>query len=329
MTKIGIISFAHMHASGYARSLRELPQGQLAGIWDDDSQRGQKMAEKLSSRFYPSLDDLLAADIQGVIITSPNADHRQHAEAAARAKKHILSEKPIASTLEDAQAMIDAAKEAGVHLGTAFPCRHILAAKRLKELVAGGDLGEILAVKGTNRGTMPGGWFTQREKSGGGAVMDHTVHIADLLRFLLEDEVKTVYAEVDNKFYNMDIDDCGTLILEFNRGTIGSHDPSWSKPNKAYPTWGDVTLKIVGTEGTVEMDSLRQRIEVYSDEKIKTVWNFWGESSGLAMVADFISAIEEDREPAATGFDGLKALEVALAAYKSAETGEPVELPLK
>ena len=135
--------------------------------------------------------------------------------------------------------------------------------------------------------------------------------------------------EVDNKFYDVDIDDCGTLILEFNRGTIGSHDPSWSKPKKAYPTWGDVTLKIVGTEGTVEMDSLRQRIEVYSDEKIKTVWNFWGESSGLAMVADFISAIEEDREPAATGFDGLKALEVALAAYKSAETGEPVELPLK
>jgi len=318
-----------LHASGYARSLNELPQAELAGIWDEDSQRGQKMAEKLSSRFYPSLDDLLVTDIQGVIITSPNADHRQHAEAAARAKKHILSEKPIASTIEDAQAMIDAAKAAGVHLGTAFPCRHIPAAKRLKELVASGDLGEILAVRGTNRGTMPGGWFIEREKSGGGAVMDHTVHIADLLRFLLEDEVKTVYAEIDTKFYDMDIDDCGTLILEFNRGTIGSHDPSWSRPNKAYPTWGDVTLKVVGTQGTVEMDSLRQRIEVYSSEKIKAVWDYWGESSGLAMVADFVSAIQEDREPAATGLDGLKALEVALAAYKSAETGEPVELPLK
>jgi predicted dehydrogenase len=116
---------------------------------------------------------LLAAS-DAVIICSENVHHRALTLMAAQAGKPVLCEKPLATTPDDARAMVDACNSANVPLFTAFPCRFSPAFQTLKEAAHRGDLGEILAVRGTNRGKCPGGWFVDLALSGGGAVMDHT-----------------------------------------------------------------------------------------------------------------------------------------------------------
>lgn len=325
--KIGIISFAHMHAYGYATSLLQMPDVELVGIADDDPERGRKMAETFKTRYF-AVDDLLALpDLDGVIICSENAKHRMFTEAAAKAGKHVLVEKPIATTIEDAEAMIRVCAEHCVNLQVAFPVRFEPSVRRLKELVDSGQLGRLIAIKASNHGRMPGGWFIDRQLSGGGAVMDHTVHVVDLIRWIFNTEITEVYAEVGTLIHDIDIDDCGLLSMQLANGAFVTLDPSWSRP-EAFPTWGDVTMKVIATKGIVELDAFRQRINVYSNDFGHRYFS-WGEDSNYYLIREFIDSIREKRQPQVTGMDGLRALEVALEAYESAVRGEAVKLRLE
>ncbi|MEH7301351.1 Gfo/Idh/MocA family protein [Neobacillus drentensis] len=323
--KIGIISFAHMHAHSYANSLAAMDHVELFGISDENEERGKEAAAKYHTRYYKNYHDLLAEEIEAVIICTENVKHTEVAIAAAEAKKHILCEKPLATTVEDAWKMIETCKQHGVKLQTAFPVRYNPPVKRVKQMIDTGELGRIVAIRGTNRGQNPGGWFVDKKKSGGGAVLDHTVHVIDLMRWFMDSEVREVYAEVDTKFSDIPIDDCGLLTLEFENGVFASHDPSWSRC-KTFPTWGDVTLEIIGTQGTTRMDAFAQNLILYSDQKNKVSHEFWGNDMDCGLLEDFVRCIREDREPSITGYDGLKAMEVALAAYKSATIKEPVKI---
>jgi len=329
--KFGIISFAHMHAYSYARALREIPGVALAGIADADAERGKAAAARFQTEYYPDYNELLAKDIDAVIICSANADHKEHAVAAARAKKHILCEKPISISVADAQAMIDAASEAGVVLQTAFPVRHCGPVRQLKAVVEQGKLGEIIAINGTNHGKMPPGWFLDPAKAGGGAVMDHTVHVADLIRWICKTEFTEVYAEVDTLLHDVGIDDCGMLTMQLASGAICSLDPSWSRPD-AFPTWGDVTMQVIGTKGVASLDAFRQVGMVYvspGGSSGGSVYEYgWGNDADKEMVEAFIKAVKGEPNEGASGLDGLKAMEVALAAYESAKRTAPVKLPL-
>lgn len=322
--KIGIISFAHMHAYSYANALINQDDVEIAGIYDDNHERGKEAASQFNSHFHHSIDDLLATDIDAVVVTSENIYHREHVTLAADAKKHILCEKPIATTIEDAQAMIEICEKNDVLLQTAFPVRFSSAILRAKSIIEENEIGDILAVKGTNRGTNPGGWFNDKELSGGGAVIDHTVHVIDVLRWILKSEVTEVYAEIDHLISPKPIDDCGILTMEFDSGLFATLDCSWSR-NEAYPTWGDVTLEIVGTEGTLSVDAFAQKINIYNNDS-GVNWSFWGDDMNDHLVADFVEAVRENRPASITGEDGLKAVEVALKAYESSKKKEPVNL---
>lgn len=322
--KVGILSFAHMHAYSYAHSLKAHPGAQFVGVWDADATRGQKAAAEFEARFFPTVPALLA-EVDAVIICSENVHHAPLAIEAARAGKHILCEKPLATTVADAQAMIAAAREAGVQLMTAFPCRYSPAVQRAKAAVAEGKLGRILAIKGTNRGTNPGGWFVQKELSGGGAVMDHTVHVVDLMRWFLGAEVENVYAEAATRFADQETDDCGTLAMRFDSGTFATLDPSWSRP-KAYPTWGDVTMEIVGTNGTLTLDAFAQNLLLYNNDALKAQNLHWGSNMDTGLVDAFVTAVSTGQPVPITGEDGLAAMAVALAAYRSTEEQRTVKL---
>jgi len=125
MAKIAILSFAHMHAYSYAACLNEHPGATLVGIWDDDVKRGRAAAKQFGTKFVADLDALLAGEVEGVIVCAENVQHRALVERAARAGKWILCEKPLATTVTDAKAMVAACKKAKVGLGTAFPCRFV------------------------------------------------------------------------------------------------------------------------------------------------------------------------------------------------------------
>lgn len=323
--RIGILSVAHMHCASYAQALIADPDAELVGLADADAVRGREAAAAFGTAFYPSEAALLDAGLDGVIVTSENVHHRRLVETAARSGvRAILCEKPLATTLEDARAMIAACDAAGVRLATAFPCRYSPAYRRLKEQVQSGAGGDVLAIRGTNRGSMPGGWFTDRALSGGGAVIDHTVHVADLNRDLLGREATEVYAEIGSGFYHQDWDDTGFLTITYEGGVFATLDTSWSRP-KTYPTWGDLTMQVVGTNGVLDLDMLAQSLTHYDDRAGRISWPHWGSGTDAGLVADFLKLCAGEDAPAlATGEDGLRALAVALAAYQSAERGAPV-----
>ena len=330
MTRIGMLSVAHGHAGSYAACLARIDGVELVGIADEDAARGQAFAERFGTRFFADDEALLGEGLDGVVICSENSRHRPLVELAASHTRHILCEKPIATTVEDAQAMIDQCAVAGAKLQIAFPVRFVPSIMSLKQMMEQQALGRVYSLKTTNHGSMPGGWFVDKARSGGGAVIDHTVHVIDLLRWFFGAEVTEVYAEVGTDLLhpNLGIDDAGLLSFTLSNGAYGTLDTSWSRP-KAFPTGGDVTIEVVGERGWIRLDAFKQQFAVYSNQSDRAQWVGWGSNMDQGLVSDFIEMIRLGREPSITGLDGLRALEVALAAYRSAETGAPVSLPMR
>jgi len=327
MVKAGVLSFAHMHAGGYAHGLKLLKNVDFVGFWDDNEERAKKVSEIIQKPWFRDIDELLSK-VDAVVVTTANVHHKEVTIKAANAKKHVMCEKPISVSMEDAQAMIDVCKKNNVKLMTAFPCRFSPAVMRAQQLVADGKLGDIIAIAGTNRGSMPGGWFVDKALSGGGAVMDHTVHVADLIRWFTGANFTEVYAEIDKKFHpELECDDCGTLSMKMEKNIICSLDPSWSRNPKYYPTWGDVTMRILGTKGAVNVDMFNQKFNLYSIKDTSMRYQYWGSNTDAGLVASFIDSVENDKPVFISGEDGMAAMELALGAYKSAETGKPIQLP--
>ncbi|MFP4192682.1 MAG: Gfo/Idh/MocA family protein, partial [Candidatus Hydrogenedentota bacterium] len=326
MAKIGIMSFAHLHGDFYAGCVVANPDAELTAVWDDNVQRGQDAAQRYGTAFIEDMDEFLKQGLDGVIITSENMKHRQMVEKAAEAGLWILCEKPLSPTVEDCQAMVDVCKKAGVGLGIPYPCRHVPALKEVKKQIDSGALGKIFAVSCTNNGQFPGGWFGDESLSGGGATMDHTVHVADLLRWYTGKEFTKVYCENGNLLRSgLGTDDIGVMHMEMEGGIAISHIASWSRVD-SFPTWGDVTLEIVAENGVIEVDAFNQKVDVYNDDDVKAQWVGWGMDPNGGIVADFVASIAEKRDPIATGMDGLKSVAVTVAAYKSARTTEMVEV---
>jgi predicted dehydrogenase len=324
-TRIGILSAAHGHIHSYLACLRNRRDVTVVGLYDDDIVRGRQAAEQHKIEFFASADELLDQQLDGVIVCAENAKHRPMVERATGHTDAILCEKPIATTVADAQAMIDACARTGARLQIAFPVRFAPPIQWLKQTLAEGSLGTVYAVQTTNHGGTPGRWFIDRQLAGGGAVMDHTVHVIDLLRWFWQTEVTEVYAEIGYGVLHpgLAIDDVGLLSFTLANGVYGTLDTSWSRP-ASYPTWGDVKIEVTGENGVLYVDAFRQQLAVSSEQSGKTHWHTWGSDMDQGLIDDFVTMIQSGRTPSITGEDGLRALEVALAAYRSAETGQPV-----
>src|SRR3712207_4618997 len=175
--KVGVVSFAHIHAPPYASVLSSLDAADFVGIADDDASRGPEAAGRFGVRFFEDAQGLFEA-VDAVVVCSENSNHARDAVAALESGVHVLCEKPISTTVEDAWAMIQTSADTGRQLRTAFPVRYLPAVGQAREIVRAGGPGGVLAVNGTSHGRIPGGWFSDPEMAGGGAVMDHTVSTA-------------------------------------------------------------------------------------------------------------------------------------------------------
>jgi len=329
--RIGIMSFAHLHAEGYINNLRNAPDVEMIGFSDTDTERGKHFANFFGARWFPTHESLLAEKPDGVVVCSENANHRELVEMAAQAGAHVLCEKPIEVTLPDAEAMRQVCKANQVNFMTAFPARFMPSAVGMKAVLDRGDLGPIYGLNGINHSEIPRAhraWFAQKALAGGGAAIDHTVHLVDLLRWFFGCEIVEVYAEIDNLFYpgEVDVDTAGIVLLTLENGVIASVDCSWSRPTY-YPRWGHLKFEVVGENGFAVVDALAQHLTVYSKSAPRNpIWVGWGSDSNQAMINEFAASIREGRQPSVGWRDGYEALRVALACYESAEQGQPVTL---
>jgi predicted dehydrogenase len=327
--RIGIMSFAHHHAEAYIRNLSTIPDMELIGVADDDHQRGRSIAQKNGVPYF-FYEDLLSSKPDGVIICSENSKHRLMVEMAADAKVNVLCEKPLATSVSDARAVVTACERAGVLLMTAFPMRFSAPLLEVKARIDAGDFGGVYCFNATNQGELPSKhrkWFVDKQLAGGGALMDHTVHLVDIMRWYLNSEVSEVYAQTNQIFHagEVDVETGGLELITFQNGTFATIDASWSRPSY-WPTWGGLTFEMITERGAVVVDAFRQNLTVYSHTWQRANFMHWGSDSNQAMLNEFVTAIREDRSPVVTGWDGYRAVEVTMAAYESANSGIPVQL---
>ncbi len=328
--KIGIMSFAHHHAEAYISNLRAIPGVQVCGIADEDPIRGQQFAKAHGVSYFASYEALIASKPNGVIICSENSKHLPLVEMAAAAKINVLCEKPIATTVADANAIVDACARAGVLLMTAFPMRFSTPLLEVKARLDAGELGQVFCFNGTNQGELPTkhrAWFADPILAGGGALIDHTVHLVDIMRWYLGSEAVEVYAQTNKIFHanEVEVETGGLEMITFQNGVFASIDTSWCRP-PYWPTWGGLTFEMVTERGAVLVDGFKQNITIYSHANQRPIWQYWGSDMNQAMINEFVCAIRENREPSVTGVDGLRAVEVVSAAYESARVGQPVKI---
>lgn len=322
---IGIMSFAHIHATSYADAIRRIPSATLTAIYDTDLSRGQQASTAYDVPFFADITQFLANPIDVVLVCSENVLHKEMVIAAAKAKKHILCEKPIATTIEDAEEMIAACEENGVKLSIAYPVRYSAPICDLKKAIDAGELGDIVAIRSTNRGQNPGGWFIDEQLAGGGAVLDHTVHMVDIMRWYLDSEAMEVSAFANRYFTELDTDDAGIMTIVFENGVVASHDASWSRFPQ-FPTWGDVMIEVIGTKATRKVDVFNEKLNVYSKDQKSLTHLYSGNDTDFDLIVDFLKAIENKQNPLISGYDGLKSLEIALKAYASNDAKKAVTL---
>lgn len=327
---VAIVGCAHQpHAWSYARALTSAPSARLMAVFDEDPALGRSVADDFGAPVTGDLDELLASrELDAVVVCSPTAQHRRHVEAAASAGCHVFSEKPIATTLGDARAMITACRDAGVQLHVAFVCRFLPHVRSIKKAMDSGSLGEVIGLRAGNRGRPPlpphyPAWITQPHESGGGALIDHSVHLTDLVRHLTGREVASVAAETGTLLWGADVEDCALLSLVLDNGAVAGLDPSWSVP--ANNPWDyDFFLRLVGTRGSADLDDLAESVRIVSGRMADGLrLAGFADDPDAEMIGTFCASVRQGRllEPSASGEDGLRALEIALAGYASASNG--------
>jgi predicted dehydrogenase len=328
--KIGILSFAHLHAEAYIQNLRAIDGVEVIGLADDDEQRAEYFARLFGVHRFRTYEELLEARPEGVIICSENSRHLPLVKMAAEVGAHVLCEKPLATTVRDAEEIVRVCRQAGVLSMTAFPMRFSTPLLEVKNRLDAGELGQVYCFNSSNQGELPKkhrAWFVDKALAGGGAIMDHTVHLVDVMRWYLGSEVSEVYAVANRIFHadEVEVETGGVVWVTFENGVFATIDCSWSRP-PYWPSWGGLSFEMVTSRGAVWVDAFRQNLTVFTHTLQRPYWAFWGSDPNQAMIEGFIQAIREQRPPRVSGEDGLRAVEVVEAAYQSVSSGQPVRL---
>ncbi|MFJ6572542.1 Gfo/Idh/MocA family protein [Streptomyces sp. NPDC091292] len=338
--KVGVLSFAHVHAGGFARLLAGMDGVEVRAA-DPDTDlaapgevRGRAFAEEIGVDYAATYEELFAWGPDKVVVCSENVRHRPLVELAAAHGVDVLCEKPLATTDEDGAAMVAACRAAGVRLAVAHPVRFSPAYRAVRDAVRSGAAGRVLTVSGANNGYMPAGarrWFGDPALAGGGALMDHTVHLADLLDDLFEaSSAEEVYAQVNNLLYEGEVaaETAGLITVRYANGAVATIDCSWSQP-RHHPAWGGLQMQVIGERATVEMDAFDQKVHGFSETARTPVELPYGVDLDALMLREFLFGPPVPTSgsiPVTDGDAGLRSLRIVTAAYESARTGRSVRV---
>lgn len=325
--RFAVVSYAHMHAWSYTRAIKELEaEGKaiLEAVYENNADRLRRVQETYKPRrAYSDFEKLMAeGGFDAAVVASENAKHITYALPLIRAGVHVIVEKPITTTIKDAVEMVNEADRRGVKLQVAFVMRYHDAVVEARNRV--NELGSIKAITATNHGTCPYDWFVDPELAGGGAMMDHIVHVADLIRWFTGKEFDIVYASVGKNIRpELKVEDNALILAKLSDGTPVSIDSSWSR-HDTWPIWGDVYMRILGERGVLTINAFNQNISLADSKGFH--WVGYGPDADKNMIEDFIEVVTRNKQPRASGLDGLRALEVVVAAYKSWREGRPVKI---
>ncbi len=311
------------------RAVAEQPDGVLRGIFSSSAERAQAYAEEYGfATSYASLEECLADDaVDAVYISTTNELHASQAIAAARAGKQVLCEKPLATSIEDAEAIGCACKEAGVVLGVNHHLPNAATHRVVRGLIERGELGELRAVRVFHARWLPPDlqtWRTNDVGAGAGVILDVTVHDAALLRFLLAEPIATVIAESSRQGLGArGIEDAVMGVMVSASGVpIGFHD-AWTVAHAG------TGLEVHGSEASVfARESMTSQplgeVVLRRGDQVSHVELPDREDLYVRAVRRFHETVRGEATPVVSGAGGIEALRVALATAEAARTGQRV-----
>lgn len=309
-----------MHVYSYVECLNALGVS-IVTVYDNEKGRANEFGSYHQMQVSQSLEEFFSYNFDTVLICSENANHLQDCLIAAKHGKHVIVEKPMALTVEEADRMIQATDENGVKLMICHPVRFTETMRQLKQNIEKGNIGELHGINSTNHGKNPGGWFVNKALSGGGALVDHTIHIADLLNWLFEVKVQSMTAYESTVRKDLSVEDSGLIHGTFTNGAVFSIDTSWNRPEN-YPVWGDAILAITSSKGSTNVDGFGRRSTIYSEEESGLQWDFFEEDMDMAMMKEFVHAIKEDLSSPVDGYAGRYTVEMFNMAYDAIQRDE-------
>ena len=288
--------------------------------------RDQARAKEYCRRFggvgcFGSYAQAAADDrVDALYICTPHHLHRQHCELGIQHGKHVLVEKPLAHSLEDASAIVRAAVSAGVTLMVAENVRYMAQVRKCRELVADGAVGTVRFIQFHEEFPFrPGGWRSREALNGGGVLIDGGIHKVHFMRYLAG-EPETVYAaELPRAMSGQEGEDGMVVLLRWPNGAAGMLNHSWTAGSPKPPE-----VRITGTQGNISFGVGSGQLALEGNGK-EELFQFPPDYRGIpAMVRDFIASVQGRREGETSGLEGLKDLALVLAAYESARNGEVV-----
>lgn len=326
-------------AVAQARHLPEYaanPHAEIAGILDFNQARAQELCERYGGKAYASLEDALAdGAVDAVSVCTPNVTHAEYTIKALEAGKHVLVEKPMALNLNETRAMMEAQKRSGRTLMLGHNQRLVKAHVKAKELLKSGAIGDPLFFQCNFKHAGPetwsadpgaATWFFRKDKANFGVMGDLGAHKIDLIRFLTDSEIQSVFANMmtlDKKQPDgslIELEDNAVCMFNMQNGLPGIMNFSWTNyggednGSTIYGTKG--VMKIFGDYVDDIVLEMRDGVQVkYSVGAIQTNQN----QTKSGVIDEFIASILENREPIVTGIDGHNTLAVIEAAMRSAQ----------
>jgi predicted dehydrogenase len=335
-------------AINHVVALQQIEGVEVQAVVDVDADRARLFADRFGVPMaFTDLDEMLASGLEAVTVCTPHSAHEAGVIAAAAHGVHVLCEKPMALSLDEADRMITATESAGVWFGVVFQRRFWPPAQRIRRAIDEGALGTpivggVVARFNRDAAYYAEPWRGRLDAEGGGVLMTQAIHHIDLLQWFMGPAVR-VSGRVANLAHGelIEVEDGASAIVEFASGGLATVQAGTTfNPGLGAQVW------VSGSNGqTVSLIEFPEGVGVTDvwtlpgEEEYATVYRRGG-TFDIALseihrslvpfhaqqIEDFVSAIREDREPAVTGREAVKSLEIVQAIYRSSHAGSPVEL---
>jgi predicted dehydrogenase len=298
----------------HARGVVAYPGAELVAVANHREKSARALAERYGispvTTDWRSLTD--RDDLDAVVVATPNTLHAEQSIAFLEAGKHVLVEKPMAVSVAECDAMIDAAARGGASLMVAHCWRFRDEVIAMRGRIASGELGEIVKTRGygVHEAWGPKGWFVDRELAGGGALVDMGVHAIDTARFVLGGPLpERVCAAVETRYGTYDVDDDAILLVGWSNGTNSVIESGWWHPHKE------------GMEADTEVYGTKGYARIFPREEPSADHDHVSQPMFTEQMREFLGAIEQGRAPHPSGEDGRIVMQVVERAYASAAGG--------
>ncbi|WP_342433084.1 Gfo/Idh/MocA family oxidoreductase [Neobacillus sp. FSL H8-0543] len=337
--RVGVIGCGSIAQHRHIPEYKANKNVELVAVCDINEDRVNEVAAKYQIAAYTNYEELLSSGVvDAVSVCTPNYLHAPISIAALNSGLHVLCEKPMATSKQEAEEMIAAAKDSGKKLMIGHNQRFVPSHQRARQLIASGEIGKIYSFRTAFGHGGPEGWsvegkeswFFKKEKAFVGAMGDLGVHKTDLLRYLLGEEISEVGSFVETSAKDFaTVDDNAVCVLKTESGIIGTLAASWayvSKEDNSTIIYGEKAILRLEDDPTNSLVVQYANGEVVNYQLGKIQSNEEGGQGNTQVINHFVDAVIHNEEPAVPGVEGMKSLAVILAALQSNETKQIVKV---